>query len=132
MNFGYFIRNLAVVCCIEMVILIPTFTIIICNIYKRIYKTKYKIRYTMTYKEFKKKIEEMGLVCDYSYYFVSVYYCSDYSSCQLAYISREILNRMVTTSDISQLPKNVGYELLTLCYELAQTPLDERKTVILD
>lgn len=53
-NFGYVIRNLTTICCIEMLILLPIISIIICDIYKG-YKMKYKIKYTMTYKEFKKK-----------------------------------------------------------------------------
>lgn len=123
MNFGYFIRNLTMVCCIEMVILIPTFTIIICSIYKRIYKMKYKIRYTMTYKEFKKKIEEMGLVCDYSCYVISVF-GPDYRP--LAYINQTTINSMSTISTVSQLSETTSYKLLTLCYEMAKTPIDER------
>lgn len=107
MNFEYFIRNLAVVCCIEMVILIPTFTIIICNIYKRIYKMKYKIRYTMTYKEFKKKIDEIGLN-----------YCDQSSRVHIYNFNEHRLNQITSS--------NEDYKLFKLCYELAKTPINKR------
>nr|DAM85319.1 MAG TPA: hypothetical protein [Caudoviricetes sp.] len=85
----------------------------------------------MTYIKFKKEIEKMRLVCDYSFYFVSVYYPT-HSSYPLAYVSQQTLNRMTTTLDISQLPEDVGNKVITLCCELATTPLDKRQTVVLD
>lgn len=83
----------------------------------------------MTYIKFKKEIEKMRLVCDYSYYVISVF---DSNGNPLAYINQTTLNSMSTISTVSQLPENVSYKLLTLCYELARTPLDERETVVLD
>lgn len=85
----------------------------------------------MTYEEFEREIKKLGLVCDYSYFFVSVYH-STHNSYQLAYMSLEMANRMTTTSEISRLPENVGKKVLTLCYKLARTPLVERGTVVLD
>lgn len=85
----------------------------------------------MTYKEFEREIKKLGLVCDYSCYFVSIYYPAP-SSYLLAYMSREMINRIITTSDISKLPENVGNKILTLCYKLARTPIDERGIVTLD
>lgn len=79
----------------------------------------------MTYKEFNKEIKKLGLVCDYGCYFVSVYFLT-HNSYQLADISQICFLTMTTTSEISRLPENVGYKLLTLCYKLARTPLDER------
>lgn len=79
----------------------------------------------MTYREFEIEIKKLGLMCDYSYYFVSVYFLS-HNSYQLAHISREVSNKMTTTLAISQLPEKAGRRLLTLCYKLARTPLDER------
>lgn len=122
MNFGYFIKNLTMVCCIEMVILIPIFSIIIYHVYKG-YKMTYKTRYTMTYEKFKKKIEEMGLVCDYSYYVISVF-DPDYNP--LAYVNQTTINSMSTISTVSRLSETTSNKLLTLCYEMAKTPIDER------
>lgn len=119
MNFEYFIRNLAVVCCIEMVILIPTFTIIICSIYKRIYKMKYKIRYTMTYKEFKKKIEEIGLV-----------YCNQGSGVCIYNFNKHRLNPIASINGDKMYSITTPYveddKLFKLCHELAKTPINER------
>ena len=83
----------------------------------------YKFRYTMTYEKFKKKIEEMGLVCDYSYYVISVF-DPDYNP--LAYVNQTTINSMSTISRVSRLSETTSNKLLTLCYELARTPIDER------
>lgn len=83
----------------------------------------------MTYKEFEKEIKKLWLVSYYSYYVISVF---DSNGNPLAYINQTTLNSMSTISTVSQLPENVSYKLLTLCYELARTPLDERETVVLD
>ena len=83
----------------------------------------------VTYGEFKKEIKKLGLVSYYSYYVISVF---DSNGNPLAYINQTTLNSMSTISTVSQLPENVSYKLLTLCYELARTPLDERETVVLD
>lgn len=79
----------------------------------------------MTYKEFEEGIKKLGLRCDYGCYFVSVYFLT-HNSYQLAHISKEVSNIMVTTSAISQLPEKAGRRLLTLCYKLAKTPINER------
>lgn len=77
----------------------------------------------VTYKEFEKEIKKLGLVSYYSYYVISVF---DSNGNPLAYINQTTLNSMSTISTVSQLPENVSYKLLTLCYELSRTPLDER------
>ncbi|WP_288891598.1 helix-turn-helix transcriptional regulator [uncultured Sneathia sp.] len=81
------------------------------------------IQSLMTYKKFKKKIEEMGLVCDYSYYVISVF-DPDYNP--LAYVNQTTINSMSTISTVSRLSETTSNKLLTLCYELARTPIDER------
>lgn len=91
----------------------------------------YKITYTMTYKKFEEEIKRLGLIYHYNYCFVSVYHPT-YSRYPLAYISREILNRMMITTRMSLLKPSKSNKLLTLCYKLATTPLDERGTVVLD
>lgn len=83
----------------------------------------------MTYKEFEKEIKKLGLVSYYSYYVISVF---DSNGNPLAYINQTTINSMSTISTVSQLSEITSYKLLTLCYKLATTPLDERKTVILD
>lgn len=85
----------------------------------------------MTYKEFKKEIKKLGLIYHYNYCFVSVYHPT-HSSYPLAYVSKEILNRMVITTCLTLLTPSKNNKLLTLCYELARTPLDERGIVVLD
>lgn len=79
----------------------------------------------MTYKEFKKEIEKLGLKYRYDNCFVSIYHLA-YRRYPLAYVSEETLNRMMITSGISVLTPITSSRLLTLCYELAQTPLHKR------
>lgn len=86
----------------------------------------YKITYTMTYKKFEEEIKRLGLIYHYNYCFVSVYHPT-YSSYPLAYVSKEILNRMMITTRVSLLTPSKNSKLLTLCYELAKTPIKERK-----
>lgn len=78
----------------------------------------------MTYKEFEKEIKKLRLGCDYGDSFVTVYDPKRLSS--LVYISQTKLNRVIVIPNIVYLSKNIGYELLTLCNELARTPLNER------
>lgn len=85
----------------------------------------------MTYKEFEKEIKKLGLIYHYDDYFVSVYHTT-YCWYPLAYVSKETLNRMMITSYISLLTPVKSNKLLTLCYKLAITPLNERQTVVLD
>lgn len=84
----------------------------------------------MTYKEFENKIKKLRLGCDYGDSLVTVY--DPKRLCSLVYISQTKLNRVIVIPNIVYLPKNTGYELLTLCNELARTPIDERGIVVLD
>lgn len=117
-NFGYVIRNVTMVCYIEMVILIPTISIIMCNIYKG-YKMKYKIRYTMTYKDFKKKIEEIGLV-----------YCNQGSGVCIYNFNKHRLNPIASVSEDKLCTIATPYvednKLFKLCYELSKTPINKK------
>lgn len=117
-NFGYVIRNVTMVCYIEMVILIPTISIIICDIYKG-YKMIYKIRYTMTYTKFKKKIEEIGLV-----------YCNQGSGVCIYNFNKHRLNPIASVSEDKLCTIATPYvednKLFKLCYELSKTPINKK------
>lgn len=78
----------------------------------------------MTYEEFGEEIKKLKLGFDYDYPIVTVY--DPKHLCSLVYISQTKLNRVIVLPNVLYLPKNVGHKLLTLCYELARTPLDER------
>lgn len=77
----------------------------------------------MTYKEFEKEIKKLGLVSYYSYYVISVF---DSNGNPLAYVNQTTINSMSTISTVSRLSETTSNKLLTLCYELARTPLYER------
>lgn len=91
----------------------------------------YKFRYTMTYKKFEEEIKKLGL--DYNHNPKVVAICDPTNQGHpLIYVNPNALNSMATTGNILQLSEDVSYKLLTLCYKLAITPLDERETVVLD
>lgn len=84
----------------------------------------------MTFKEFEKGINKLRLGYEYGYSIITVY--DPKSLYPLVYIHQTRLNRVIVTPNIVYLPKNTGFELLTLCNELARTPIDEREIVTLD
>ncbi|WP_288847891.1 hypothetical protein [uncultured Sneathia sp.] len=91
----------------------------------------YKFRYTMTYEKFEEEIKKLGLAYDYNRRVVAIF-IPNYQEHPLIYVNPNASNSMATTGNILQLSENVSYKLLTLCYKLAITPLDERGTVVLD
>lgn len=91
----------------------------------------YKIRHTMTYKKFEEEIKKLGLACNYNRRVVAIF-IPNYQEHPLIYVNPNAPNSMATTGNILQLSENVSYKLLSFCFELATTPLDERGTVVLD
>lgn len=85
----------------------------------------YKIRHTMTYEKFEEEIKKLGLAYDHNRRVVAIF-IPNYQEHPLIYVNPNALNSMATTGNILQLSENVSYKLLTLCYKLAITPLDER------
>lgn len=85
----------------------------------------YKIRHTMTYKKFEEEIKKLGLACNYNRRVVAIF-IPNYQEHPLIYVNPNAPNSMATTGNILQLSENVSYKLLSFCFELATTPLDER------
>lgn len=79
----------------------------------------------MTYEKFKQKVEELGLAYNHNRRVLAIF-IPNYQEHPLIYVNPNASNSMATTGNILQLSENVSYKLLTLCYELATTPLDER------
>lgn len=82
----------------------------------------------MTYKEFKERVEELGLSCRFYDYGVNVYSIDDLAIATIYDIKRYFgvinFNSSLISFDTSK--------LFNLCCELMQTPLDERGIVTLD
>lgn len=79
----------------------------------------------MTYETFKNEVKKLGLACDYNRRVVAIF-IPNYQEHPLIYVNPNALNSMATTGNILQLSEDVSYKLLTLCYKLAITPLDQR------
>lgn len=85
----------------------------------------------MTYKEFGEEIKKLGLAYNHNRRLVAIF-IPNYQEHPLIYVNPNAPNSMATTGNILQLSENVSYKLLSFCFELATTPLDERGTVVLD
>lgn len=85
----------------------------------------------MTYKEFEEEIKILGLVCEYDFNTVSII-DPNYRECLLARVSLDTLNSMTTTPDISRLSFFDSYRLLSLCFCLSRTIVEERQTVTMN
>nr|DAM85318.1 MAG TPA: hypothetical protein [Caudoviricetes sp.] len=76
----------------------------------------------MTYKEFKERVEELGLSCRFYDYGVNVYSIDDFAIATI-YDTKRYFGVINFNSSLDSIKK---VALLWLCYDLMRTPLENR------